>query len=132
MKTRMFLLAALIAAILVGGFSHNAFAKGGGTKTRITLAAAGTYANAKGKATYKVNGAEREFEAEVENIKSLKGKTVSVFVNGAKVGSAVVDSFGQAHVELSTQLGDTVPAVKKGDTVQFKNASGALIVSGKF
>lgn len=132
MKTRMFLLAALIAAILVGGFSHNAFAKGGGTKTRITLAASANYPNANGKATYKVNGAEREFEAEVEHIKKLQGKTVSVFVNGAKVGSGVVDSLFQAHVELSTQLGDSVPSIKKGDTVEFKNAAGTVIVSGKF
>lgn len=136
MKTRMLILAALVAALLVGGFSHNAFAKGGsgggGDKTRIALAASSAYSNAKGKADYKAKKSEREFEAEVEHLKSLKGKTVNLFINGAQVGSAVVNSLGEANIEWSTQSGDTVPNIKADDTVQFKDASGELIVSGKF
>jgi hypothetical protein len=132
MKTRMFLFAALVAALLVGGFSHEAFAKGGGTKTRITLAASSAYPNAKGKATYKVDGSEREFQVEAENIKKLAGKTVSVFVNGTKVGSAKVNSLGEANMELNTDLGHTVPGIKAGDKVQVKSPSGQLIVSGTF
>src|SRR6187431_1611715 len=86
MKTRMFLLAALIATLLVGGFTQGAFAKGGGTKTIISLQPAAGFANAIGKAKYKVDGSKREFEVEAEHIWKLSGKTVSVFVNGTKVG----------------------------------------------
>ena len=132
MKTRMLILAALVAAILVGGFSHDAFAKGGGDKTRISLSSASGFSNAKGKATYKAKSGEREFEAEVEHIKKLKGQTVNLFVNGSKIGSAVVNSLGEANVELNSESGDNVPAIKAGDRVEFKTAAGALIVSGKF
>src|SRR6476619_6639867 len=88
MKTRMFLLAALVAIVLTTGFSHMAFAKGGsggGDKVRIALNGSANYPNADGKASYKVQGAKREFEAEVEHVKKLKGQTVNVFVNGTKV-----------------------------------------------
>src|SRR4051812_10476842 len=88
MKTRMFLVAALIATVLVGGLSQGAFARGGGTTTRISLTPAAGFAAAKGKAEYKVNGSEREFQVEVENIKQLAGKTLGVFVNGNQVGTA--------------------------------------------
>lgn len=135
MKARMFILAALIAALLVSGFSHAAFAKGnsgGGTKVRITLNGAGTYANAKGKATYKVNGSEREFQVEVENIKRLAGKSVSIFVNGNSIGTATVDSLGAARLNRNSNLGQTVPNIKAGDKVQVKTANGVLIVSGSF
>lgn len=132
MKTRMFILAALVAVMLVGGFSQGAFAKGGGTKTIISLQPAAGFSNAIGKAKYKVDGSKREFEVEAEHIKKLAGKTVNVFVNGTMVGSAVADTLGQAHLELSTELGNAVPTIKKGDTVQVKKSNGVLIVSGKF
>lgn len=132
MKTRMFLLAALVATLLVGGFTQGAFAKGGGTKTRISLTAAANFAGAKGKATYKVNGSEREFQVEVENIKKLAGKTVGIYVNGRQVGSAVVNALGEARLELNTDRGGSVPNIKAGDQVQVKKAGGAVIVSGGF
>lgn len=132
MKTRLFLLAALVAVLLVGGFSQGAFAKGGGTKTRISLTAAAGFAGAKGKATYKVNGSEREFQVETENIQKLAGKTVGIFVNGKQVGSAVVNSLGAARLNLNTDLGNTVPNIKVGDQVQVKKSNGVLVVSGSF
>lgn len=133
MKTRMFLTAALIAAVLLGGFSHAAFARGGGgSRVRITLASAATFANAKGTATYKVNGSEREFQVEVENIKKLAGQKVKILVNGAQVGSATVNSLGTARLNLNTGLGQTVPNIKAGDRIQVKTASGVLIISGSF
>jgi len=132
MKTRMFLLAALVAAVLLGGYSQGAFAKGGGTKTRINLTAAAGYPTAKGKATYKVNGSEREFQVEVENIKQLAGKKVGIFVNGAQVGSAAVDALGAARLNLNSDLGNAVPAIKAGDKVEVRKSGGALVASGKF
>ena len=136
MKARMFILAALVAALLVGGFSQAAFAKGGngggGGKVRIVLTGAGTYANAKGKADYKSKGGEREFQVEVENIKKLAGKSVSIFVNGNQIGTAAVNSLGAARLNRNSDLGQTVPNIKAGDQVQVKTANGVLIVSGSF
>lgn len=130
MKLKLVILAALVAAIMVGGFHQGAFAKG--TKTRIALTAGANYPKAKGKAVYKVNGAEREFQVEVENIKKLAGQSVTILVNGAQVGSATVNALGEARLELNTNLGNTVPSIKTGDKVQVKSAAGKLIASGNF
>lgn len=137
MKTRMFLLAALVAAVMLGSLSQAAFAKhgsggGGGNKTRITLTAAGAYPRAKGTATYKAKGSEREFQAEVENIKKLAGKQVNIFVNGAQVGSATVNGLGAARLNLNTNLGNAVPNIQAGAVVQVKTSTGTLIATGSF
>ena len=130
MKLKMFIFAALVAAVMLGGFQNHAFAKG--TKTVIALSPGANFANAKGKAVYKVDGAEREFQVEVENVVILAGKTVKVYVNGTLVGSATVNSLGAARVNRNTALGQTVPSIQSGDTVQVKTGAGVLIVSGKF
>lgn len=139
MKTRMFLLAALLAVVLVSGFSHAAFAKGGnggggggGNKVRITLSASTSYPKAKGNASYKTKGSKHEFEAEVEHVKKLIGQTVSFSVNGTQIATATVDSLGAAKLELSSELGDTVPNIQTGDLIEVKDASGVVIVSGSF
>lgn len=130
MKLKLFVLAALVAAVMVGGFHQAAFAKG--TRTRITLTASADFPAAKGKATYKVDGSEREFQVEVENIKKLAGKTIYVFVNGVQVGKATVNSLGTARLNLNTNAGSAVPSIQTGDQVQVKTGAGKLIVSGKF
>ena len=53
-------------------------------------------------------------------------------MNGTQIGSAVVNSLGEANLELSTQRGNAVPSIKKGDKVKVKTAAGVLIVSGTF
>lgn len=132
MKTRMILIAALIAAVLVGGLSQGALASGGGTKTVIALSHGTAYPNAKGKATYKVNGTEREFQVEVENVKKLAGQSVRILVNGIQVGTARVDALGAARLSRNTDLGNSVPNIKAGDKVKVKTSAGVLIVSGSF
>ena len=132
MKLKLFVFAALIAVVMLAGFQQGAFAKGGGTKTIIALAPGADFSNAKGKAVYKVNGTEREFQVEVENIKKLAGKTVKVYVNGTLIGGATVDSLGEARLNRNTELGQSVPFIQTGDVVQVKTNLGKVIVSGKF
>jgi hypothetical protein len=132
MKTRMFLLAALVAAVMLGGLSQSALAKDGGNKVRINLTHSAAYPSAKGKADYKNKGGEREFQVEVENIKQLAGKKVSILVNGAEVGSATVNSLGEARLELNSDRGNAVPNIKAGDKVEVRKRGGDLIVSGSF
>ena len=73
-------LGAFMAALLLGTFmiAPAAHAKGG-DDTRIALRGSTSYANAKGTAKYKDRGGEREFQVELENVKSLAGKQVDVF-----------------------------------------------------
>lgn len=130
MKLKLFVFAALAAVALLAGFQQGALAKS--TKTIIALAPSVDFTNAKGKAVYKVDGSEREFQVEVENIRRLAGKPVYVFVNGVQVGKATVNALGEARLERNTDLGQAVPNIQPGTQVQVKTDVGKVIASGKF
>jgi hypothetical protein len=112
----------------LSAFSMIETAQAKGTETRISLAGSARYPNAKGTAKYKV-GTEREFEVEVEHVKALAGKRLTVFVNSQKVGSFVVNSLGAGRLVLR---GTAAPAIKAGVIIRVKTATGILVVAGKF
>mgnify|MGYP001283855548 CR=1 FL=1 len=125
-------LAAFVAALLLGTFmfAPAAHAKGGDA-IRIALKGSAQYPNAKGTAKYKAAGGEREFQVELENAKSLAGKTVDVYANGVKVGSFRVSALGTGRLSRNTDLGQNVPVITSGSGIQIKTRS-VLIVWGKF
>lgn len=127
------ILGVFMAALMLTAFAPApaAYAKGGDA-IRINLAGSGQYPNAKGTAKYKAAGGEREFQVELENVRSLAGKSVDIYVNGTKVGSATVSSLGTARFSRNTDLGQTVPNIVAGSRVQIKTKAGVLIVSGQF
>jgi hypothetical protein len=109
-----------------------------GDKTRIRLEArlappsGGTFRRASGKAKWdsRNSNSKRELEIEVEDVAA--GTTVEFFVNNVQVGSSVtVDSFGNARVELSTQLGHVVPTAAAGLRAKVR-AGGVVVVTGVF
>jgi hypothetical protein len=124
---------ALLAALLLGTFvmAPAAHAKGGDA-TRIALRGSAQYPNAKGTAKYKAEGGEREFQVELENARSLAGKVLSIYVNGAKVGTMRVNNLGIGRFERNSDLGQSVPMIRAGSAVQIKTAAGGLVVSGSF
>ncbi|WP_374688455.1 hypothetical protein [Promineifilum sp.] len=124
----VFLAALLLNAFMIAPAAH---AKGGDA-TRIALKGSAPYATAKGTAKYKAEGGEREFQVELENARSLAGKTLNVFVNGAKVGSFRVSALGAGRLERNSDLGQAVPNISAGSRVQIKTTTGALVVSGSF
>lgn len=126
-------LGVFLAALLMGTFmiAPAAHAKGGDA-TRINLTGSAQYANAKGTAKYKNSGGEREFQVELENAKSLAGKTVDVYANGAKVGSFRVSNLGRGSLNRNTDRGQNVPNITNGSLIQIKTKAGAVIVSGSF
>lgn len=103
-----------------------------GGRVEIRLAAAPGFAAAKGKAKYKNEGGEREFQVEVENARVLTGKTLGVFVNGTRVGGARVNRFGEGRLELNSDRGQRVPSVRSGTRVQVKTSAGKAVVAGQF
>src|SRR3954470_1844938 len=107
LTSRMITLIAVLAAVAVA--APLAMAKG--TVTQIPLKASDAYPSATGKAKYKKDGSNREFEVEVQHIRALAGKRVNVFVNGAKIGSPLVNSFGNANLNRDTQAGQSVPNI---------------------
>ena len=58
--------------------------------------AASAFPNATGSAKFKKDGTKREFEAQVEHVRSLAGKRLTVFVHGTKVGRMRVGHLGRA------------------------------------
>ena len=131
MKTQLKLVVMLsmfVASLMLSAFSVIETAQAKGTETRIALAGSARFPNAKGTAKYKV-GTEREFQVEVENVKALAGKRLSVFVNSTKVGSFVVNSLGAGRLVLR---GTTFPAIQPGVVIRIKTPTGVLVASGKF
>lgn len=126
-------LGVFMAALLLGTFmiAPAAHAKGGDA-TRINLTGSAQYQNAKGTAKYKDRGGEREFQVELENAKSLAGKTVDVYANGVKVGSFKVSALGTGRLSRNSDRGQSVPVISSGSAIQIKTRAGALIVSGSF
>ena len=107
----------------------------GGTEMLIALAPSTSFPAAKGKARYRDRSGQRDLQIEVENILSLAGRTVSVCVNNAQIGTATVSALGAARLSRETQLGQAVPVVVKGTLVKVTtaaNCTGTTIVSGTF
>ena len=130
MKARwMLIMVVALAFSLVGG-ATTAWANS--DDQRITLTGSAAFPNAKGTAKYRDRGGEREFQVEVENVRRLAGRTLSVFVNGNKVGSMTVNTLGEARFNRNTDLGQRVPVIRSGSRVQVKTAAGRLVVSGIF
>jgi hypothetical protein len=122
----------LIASLALSSFPLAQAAHAKGTVRKIALQGSARYPNAKGAAKYKVDSAEREFQVEVENIKSLAGKRLYVYVNGVRVGSFLVSSLGIGRINRNTTRGRAVPTITAGSRVQVKTGTGILVVSGKF
>jgi hypothetical protein len=104
----------------------------GGEGTRIVLKPAKAFTAAKGSAKFKATAEERELQVEVEHVRRLAGKRVVFIVGGKKIASKKVNRFGAAAINRNSQVGQFVPAVGAGTSVQVKTASGVLIVKGSF
>jgi hypothetical protein len=123
-----FLTALLLGTFMIAPAAHAS----GGAEIKITLKGSVKYPAAKGSAKYKVDGGEREFQVELENAKSLAGKTVNVYAKGVKVGSFKVNALGAGGFNLNTDKGQSVPTISAGSLIQIKTLTGVLIVSGSF
>jgi hypothetical protein len=82
-------------------------------------------------AQYQAQTGQRELQVEVDHIRSLRGKQVFVYVNGAKIGTTRVNGQGKAELSRNTELGQRVPQVSSGTKVVVRT-SRAAVVSGSF
>lgn len=134
MKTKwqlVLMLSIFIASLMVTSFPMAQVAEAKGNDIRIALKGSAQYPNAKGKAKFKDAGAEKEFQVEIENVKALAGKTLTVIVDGKKVGTFKVNKFGVGRLNLNTIRGDKVPAIHSGSRVLIKLGT-KKVVSGQF
>ena len=88
-------------------------------------------ANPHGDASYQVyEGNGRELEIEAEDIAAADGTVLNFLVDGINIGQTTVTA-QKAKLKLKTELGQSVPTVNNGSTVQVKNG-GTVILSGVF
>ena len=127
MKPLAVLTATVMAAAVVA-----APAEARGTTITAALHGSASFPNATGSAKFTKDGTKREFEAQVEHVRSLAGKRLTVFVHGTKVGTMRVGNLGRAHLSRSTELGQSVPQVSAGNRVNVRTACGTLVATGKF
>lgn len=73
----------------------------------------------------------REIEVEVEDLNLAQGTALTAFVDGANIGTLIVDDRQKAKLKLRTQDGQNVPVVNNGSTVEVRNGN-ALLVNGMF
>jgi hypothetical protein len=134
MKTKwhvVLMLSIFVVFLLVTSFPMAQVAEAKGTVVRITLKSSAQYPTAKAKAKFKDAGAEKEFQVEIENVKTLAGKTLAVIVDGKKIGAFKVNNLGVGRLNLNTIRGDKVPAIHSGSKVLIKLGT-KLVASGKF
>lgn len=98
----------------------------------IALRPSNAYPAAIGTAHYQQQPGQREIEIEVEHIRSLAGRRVLIFVNGARVGIARVSGRGIADFDRNTERGQRVPKVMRGTPVQVRRSGGPIVVAGTF
>ncbi len=87
--------------------------------------------NPHGAAAYTVyDSGQRELEIEAEDVNAANGTILTFFVDGNNIGQAAIDN-QKARLRLKTELGQAVPTVNNGATVQVRNGA-TVILNGVF
>jgi hypothetical protein len=126
------LVALTLVAALAAAVTPAAQAQGGGTKLTAKLTGTKAFPAVSGKATFSRESGKRELEVEIEHARSLRGKRLTVFVGGKKIGTMLVGQLGNARLDRSTQRGQSVPVVTAGTGVSVHTAAGAAVAKGRF
>jgi hypothetical protein len=132
MKTRLLVLVSLVLLFVAGCTTHvpQELESQKVPKRLAVLTGSAAYPLVNGKATYKVdNNGIRQFQAELEDARALRGQTLSVFVNAAKVGTMTINAFGDGRLSL---VGAAAPSIAPTSTpiIRVRTAKGALVASG--
>jgi len=122
----------VMASLVLSSFPFAQVALAQGTVIKIALKGSARFPNAIGASKYTVDGTEREFEVEVQHIKSLAGRRLYVYVDGVKAGSFLVSSLGTGHMSRNTIRGQVVPMIVTGSKVTVRTGTGVLVASGQF
>ncbi|MEY4916643.1 MAG: hypothetical protein RL616_556 [Verrucomicrobiota bacterium] len=124
----------LLALLLPANFAS---AKQGSGKVvpvivKISLVATPGSINTKGTAKLKIKAAQQEFEVEAQVSKKLVGTVLGVTVGDTVIGTMTVNALGKAKLSLSTEAGQSVPAIAVGTLVGVVNDAGVIILAGQF
>jgi plastocyanin len=122
------MLAMSAMSLLIFAIVHNASA----TSSEIRMLADLNPTNggiADGKADYRERGSSMRLNVEVEDVSP--NSTFTVEISGNTLGTIRTNSFGIAELELTTNDGQVVPKILRGDLVQIFQGT-ELVLSGGF
>lgn len=125
------LVALTLVAALAAAITPAAQAKGG-SKITARLTGTSAFPAVSGKATFSRENGRRELEVEIEHARALKGKRLTLFVAGRKIGTMVVGRLGNAGLDRSTQRGQAVPSITAGTRLSVHTAAGTTVAKGRF
>jgi hypothetical protein len=125
---------ALVALTLVAALAAalTPAAQAQGTKITAKLNGTTAFPTVSGKATFSREAGRRELEVEVEHARALRGKRLTLFVAGRKIGTMLVGQLGNARLDRSTQRGQAVPSIAAGTRLSVHTAAGAAVAKGRF
>jgi hypothetical protein len=96
------------------------------------MVAAPEFARAKGSARSRVRTDRQDLEVEIQGVQSLAGAQLGVTVGDIVVGTMTIDQLGKGKLELSTENGDSVPAIQAGSLIGVVTGTGAIVLAGTF
>jgi hypothetical protein len=96
---------------------------------QIAVHAGPSFPKATGSAQYQSQPGQREFQVELNHLKSLAGSSVLVRANGATVGRTKVSSMGIVQFTRNTELGQSVPQIAHGSTVAVVTGAAHTVVA---
>lgn len=130
--TKLNLLVAVAAFSLLAVMPAAALADEPGVRLEAILAPIDPHSDAVGRAEFRDDGRGRlRLEVEVEDVEFAV--TVVVLINGTSIATIDLDANGDGQVELETDRGDAVPAIRSGDDIQIVDAdTGDLLLEGTF
>ena len=125
---------ALVALTLVAALATalTPAAQASGSKITATLTGTSAFPAVSGKATFSRENGRRELEVEVEHARALRGKRLTLFVAGRKIGTMLVGRLGNARLDRSTQRGQAVPSIAAGTRLSVHTATGTTVAKGRF
>ncbi len=133
MSVRRIVTAALLGTVLLTVVMPTSAALGKATETiaRATLKGSSVYPTVKGAAKWKSKSGERELEVQIQGAKRLRGKKLTVRIDGKFVGYMTVTSLGTGRLYRNTARGARVPTVAVNKLCTIRTASGTLVASGR-
>jgi hypothetical protein len=88
--------------------------------------------NPHGEAEFELyQSGNRELEVEIEDVNLPAGTSLTAVIDGNTVGQIVLEADRRGRLKLKTELGQAVPNVNAGSTVQVRNGN-TILVSGVF
>ena len=99
---------------------------------QIALRPSNGYPAASGTAQYQNQPGQREFQIEIDHIRSLAGQYLNIYIDGTRLGTARVNGRGVAELSRNSELAQRVPQVGTGTTVTVRTSHAATVVSGTF